>query len=108
MMGFSLIGFPLCISVSHTSSPLSNSDWWTSDLIGTVTVRRSRACCDGTAAVTWGKEYIQGQSTYSGASLLAVDRCENCIRRIWLWGRFSPRILGLALLGTRCMTPCQK
>src|SRR5258708_35794831 len=31
MMGFSLIGFPLCISVSHTSSPLSNSDWWTND-----------------------------------------------------------------------------
>src|SRR6266702_5866275 len=72
------------------------------DLISTVTVRRSRAYCDGTAAAaTWGKAYIQGQITHSGASLLVVGRCKNCIGRNWRWGRFWPRILGLALLGRR-------
>ncbi len=78
------------------------------DAVVAVTNCARAGRCDDTAAVTWGKEYIRGQSTHSRAALLAVGRCENRIRRHWLWGPFSPRILGLALPGRRWMILCKK
>src|SRR6266487_1997949 len=78
------------------------------DAVVAVTNCARTGRCDDTAAVTWEEEYIRGQSTHSRAALLAVGRCENRIRRHWLWGPFSPRILGLALPGRRWMILCKK
>lgn len=47
------------------------------DLIGVIAVRLSWAGCEGPVAEIWGKGYIQGLITHSGASLLAVGRCKN-------------------------------
>src|SRR5947209_1457261 len=53
------------------------------NLIGTVTVRRLRAYCDGTAAAaTWGKAYIQGSDyplrsvTFGGRPMQKSHRTE--------------------------------